>query len=160
MKTKKSDIKTKTKKKKGKSPVTKAVDNVYNAVLTGNYQATTERMATAHALITLRSIELHKNDELESMLYIAYKEYREKIVKLILTAVLTNNLRLVDSQIMIEMIKNEIAMISAWEYEHLDEADEIIIPLTDEGEAPKPLKTLELFKALGTVDTDKEDDDT
>lgn len=141
--------KNKVKKKKNKTPVAKAVNEVYTAVLTGKYQQNAERIATAQSLITLRSIEVRKSDELEMGLYGAYKECRERIIKLLLTTVLNNNLRLIDAQIVMEMLKNEVTMISAWEYEHLDEAEAIIAPLTEDIEIAHSSKTIELFKALG-----------
>jgi hypothetical protein len=162
MTTKKIEIKPKIKpkKKKGKKPVAMAVENVYNSVLTGKYQASAERISTAQALMTLRSIELHKNEELETWLWAAYRDCREKMIKNLLTAALDHNLRLIDAQIILDLIRNEIALISAWEYEHLDEADEIIAPVSMNGDEKKPSKTLELFKALGTPNEDKDDDET
>jgi hypothetical protein len=160
MATKKTEVKIKPKKKKAKSPTSKVVDNVYSAVLTGNYQPNAERIATAQALITLRGVELHKNDELEGMLWAAYRDCREKVVKTILSSVLSNNLRLIDAQIILEMIRNEAAMISSWEYEHLDYADELISPLTKDEPLAKSSKTLELFKALGGTTPAEEEDDT
>jgi hypothetical protein len=153
-------VKVKVNKKKSKSPSNKVTDKVFRAVLTGNFQPNAERLATAQALITLRTIELHKNDELETMLWSAYRECREKVVKTILGAVLKNKLRLIDAQIIVEMIKNETAMISAWEYEHLDTADELISPFTNDSVPIKTTKTLELFKALGATPIDEEDDET
>jgi hypothetical protein len=150
--------KTKIKKKKEKTPVAQAIDRVYKTVLVGNYVPTMERIATSQALLTLRGIEIKKTDELEAQLFLAYRECREKIIRTLLTAVLHNNLRLVDTQIILEMLKNEISMMGAWEYEHLDEADEIISPTNTKEDDTKTLKSLELFKALGGEDTEAEDD--
>jgi hypothetical protein len=162
MTTKKIEIKPKIKpkKKKGKNPVTTAVETIYGAVLGGKYQPTAERISTAQALMTLRGIELHKNEELETLLWAAYGDYREKLIKTLLGAALEHNLRLIDAQIVLDLIRNEMAMISAWEYEHLDEADSIIAPLSTNGAEKKPSKTLELFKALGVPEEDKDDDET
>lgn len=161
MATKKTEtkVKTTTKKKKIKSPTAKAIDDIYNSVLTGNFQVNPERIATAQALVILRSIELRKNDELGTSLWIAYQECREPVLRSMLTAILKNGLRLIDAQIMMDMIKNEVAMLSAWEYEHLDEADEIIKHMEDKKYGIKTSKTLELFKAIGSAKIKEEEDD-
>jgi hypothetical protein len=156
--TEKQKPKSKPKTKKKKTPVNSAVDNVYASIMTGNYQPSPDRLATAQALMTLRGIEIKKTEELEVLLWAAYRGCREKIIKTLLGTVLANNLRLIDSQLLLEMLRNEVAMISAWEYEHLDEADNIIAPLQSKPEAMKQSKTLELFKALGTTEADPEED--
>jgi hypothetical protein len=150
--------KTKIKKKKEKPPITKAVDRVYRTVLAGNYLPSMERISTSQALLTLRGIEIKKTEDLEAQLLSAYRACREKIIRTLLSAVLHNNLRLVDTQIILEMLRNEISMMGAWEYEHLDEADDIIAPTNTKEDDTKTLKSLELFKALGVEDTETEED--
>jgi len=150
--------KPKAKKKAAKSPITIAVDEVMRTVLTGNYPATPERIAISHALFTLRSLDIHKTEEVEKTMWLTYKECREKILRTVIYTVLKNNMRLIDVQIVLEMLKNEAAMISAWEYEHIDEADEIITPAMNKEMMESNAKMIELFKSLGNPPIMEEDD--
>lgn len=147
----KPKIKKKSIKKKHPDPINMVTGNIYNTVLTGSYTPTADRLAIAKSLTVLRGIEVRKTEELEIQLMLAYKNCREKLVKMLIETVLNHDLRLVDAQLIYETLATEVSLLSVWEYEHLDQSDEFfakIVPskslLNEEGK-----KVNELFEMLG-----------
>lgn len=156
-------------KKKKKKPMKKepsarelAVDAVYNMALSGGISNSQERAATAQALNVLRVVEMKRESFVEMSINATYHECKEKIFKIMLDSTLKNGLRFIDLSILTSMIAADAQLLTVWEYENLDDADNILESL-----APKPkqeielnIKSSDLFKALGVTNNDEEEDDT
>jgi hypothetical protein len=152
--------KKKLRKKKEIPQSIVSTDIIFKTILTGSYPVTADRMMISKALSTLRGLEIRKDEKAEMSLLNAYRQCRETVLKTIIKAIVDNNMRLVDGQIIMEMIAPEIVILSAWEYEHLDEADKMITPTIISASQRNAAKSaLEILKTLdGNACADEGDD--
>ena len=135
------------------------VDNVYNKALTGLMLTSPDRIATAMALEILRSIEIRKEPSVEKTVQQIYLDCKVSILKTLLKAVLENNLRFIDVPIIMDMIANDSHMLSVWEYENLEEADDLLNE--NSLKIKTGLSSMDLFNSLGISikDTNNEEEE-
>jgi hypothetical protein len=135
------------------------VDNVYNKALTGLMLTSPDRIATARALEILRSIEIRKEPSVEKTVQQIYLDCKVSILKTLLKAVLENNLRFIDVPIIMDMIANDSHMLSVWEYENLEEADDLLNE--NSLKIKTGLSSMDLFNSLGISikDTNNEEEE-
>jgi len=135
------------------------VDNVYNKALTGLMLTSPDRIATARALEILRSIEIRKEPSVEKTVQQIYLDCKVSILKTLLKAVLENNLRFIDVPIIMDMIANDSHMLSVWEYENLEEADDLLNE--NSLKIKTGLSSMDLFNTLGISikDTNNEEEE-
>lgn len=148
--------------KKKKTPKQVAADKLFQSVITTIPTPTSDNLALAHAMQTLRIYEIRKSREAEIELTNIERICREKFLRIMIDEMMeSNNLRVMDISMIFNILSTEFSTLPLWENENAALIDEVIMEFVtdenDENDMNKNTKTAEnVFNALGGLHVPEE----
>lgn len=129
-------------------------EEVFSLMMTPSIPMNADRMMEAHAVMTLRKLELRKESGDEVDVERSYFMVREFVFNIVLKACMNNGLRFVDVAIVMEKLYNESLSIPVWEYNNFKLSNYLLgIPDPEEAsDLPTPeeaSKIVDIFKNMG-----------